>query len=101
MGDAENAAEEELLKSGQTLKSSVIKLGHHGSETSSSKEFLSEVSPKYAVISCGKNNDYGHPHKSTLTILDELKIKYFRTDEDGSIIMLSNGSAIKTITPEK
>ena len=101
MGDAENAVEEELLKSGQTLKSSVIKLGHHGSETSSSKEFLSEVSPKYAVISCGKNNDYGHPHKSTLNILDELKIKYFRTDEDGSIIMLSNGSSIKTITPEK
>ena len=62
----------------------VLKVGHHGSKTSSSKEFISEINPKYSVISVGMNNRYGHPNKE---VIDNLKnSKIFRTDEDGSIM---------------
>jgi competence protein ComEC len=97
-GDAEDVSEKEMLKRNYDLKSDVIKIGHHGGRTSSTKEFLEEVAPAYAVISLGKDNDYGHPHKETLERLSALKIKVFRTDEQGTIVIGSNG---KTLSIDK
>lgn len=73
----------------------MLKIGHHGSSSSTSKEFLNKVNPKMAVISVGKNNDYGHPHKETISSLKNKGIKYFRTDEEGTITLESDG---KTVT---
>lgn len=94
MGDAEKLSEKEILQKGSNVKAQVIKLGHHGSSTSSSKEFLDKVTPKYAIISCGKNNDYGHPHKETVNELKNRNIKYFRTDTEGTIVLYSDGKNI-------
>ena len=94
-GDAETEAEMEAIKSSKNLKSDVLKVGHHGSTTSSTDSFLKEVSPKIAVISSGLDNSYGHPAKETLKKLSFYKTKIFRTDEDGTIILTSNGKSIK------
>lgn len=91
MGDCESEVERHLLKESNLIESNIIKLGHHGSKSSTSIEFLKKVDPDYAIISCGKNNKYGHPHKETIDKLDKLNIKYFRTDLDGSIIIRSDG----------
>lgn len=93
-GDAEIVNEEEMLNNGYNLASNVIKIGHHGSISSSSKNFLKEVNPSIAVISCGKGNDYGHPHKDTLLKLKEQDISIFRTDIDGTTILESDGYKI-------
>ncbi len=93
-GDAEKVSEKEILQKNFDVKADVLKLGHHGSSTSSSKEFLEKVSPKYAIISCGKNNDYGHPHKETLSEMKKRNIKIYRTDLDGNIILISDGKNI-------
>ena len=69
------------------LASTVLKVGHHGSRTSSSLEFVKAISPKYALISDGKNNSYGHPHQETLDTLTQIGAKIFRTDLVGTIIM--------------
>jgi len=91
-GDAPESIEKYLVsKSSGTLHSSVLKLGHHGSRTSSSKIFLSAVDPKYAIISAGKNNKYGHPHKEVTNLLGELKIPAVSTYEQGTIIFKTNG----------
>lgn len=95
-GDAEKLSENEMLENKSiNLKSDVIKIGHHGSSTSSSLKFLNEVNPKYAVISLGKDNDYGHPHKSTILRLKSLNIPVYRTDEVSTIVMESDGNNIK------
>ena len=94
-GDAETEAEMEAVKSNENLKSDVLKVGHHGSTTSSTDSFLKEVSPKIAVISSGLDNSYGHPAKETLKKLSSYKTKIFRTDEDGTIILTSDGKSIK------
>ena len=94
-GDAEVLSENEMLENGLDLKADVIKIGHHGSSTSSSMKFLSAVSPKYAVICLGKDNDYGHPHKSVVDRLKALSITVYRTDEQSTIIMESDGENIK------
>lgn len=93
-GDAENLSEEEILNSGYNITSDVLKLGHHGSKTSTSDRFLNEVNPKVAIISCGKGNDYGHPHKETLKKLKNKNITTYRTDINGTIILESNGTKI-------
>jgi beta-lactamase superfamily II metal-dependent hydrolase len=93
-GDAEEEAEEDILANGIDLDADVLKLGHHGSSTSTSDAFLKAVSPKYAVISVGEGNTYGHPHKETLTKLKEEGILFFRTDEQGTIIATSDGKEI-------
>ncbi|MCY6371948.1 ComEC/Rec2 family competence protein [Clostridium ganghwense] len=93
-GDAETLSEEEILKKGYNIKADVLKLGHHGSNTSTSINFLNEVNPKVAVISCGKGNDYGHPHKETLTKLKDKNVILYRTDLDGTIILESDGNKI-------
>lgn len=97
-GDAEKLSEEEMLKAGYDLKADVLKVGHHGSSSSTSVEFLKAVSPKYAVISYGKNNDYGHPHRETLQKLKEHGIKIYSTAENGHIVMESNGTSLKVTT---
>lgn len=93
-GDAEGLSESEILQGGYDIKADVLKIGHHGSRTSSTDAFLDKVSPKYAVISCEKGNDYGHPHKATMDKLKSRNIKVYRTDECGNIIATSNGNEI-------
>ncbi|EDT71194.1 TPA: MBL fold metallo-hydrolase [Clostridium perfringens] len=94
-GDAEKLAEEEALAKYKTsLDSDVIKFGHHGSSSSSSNAFIEAVSPKYGIISCSKDNKYGHPHRETLDIIKKYNIKTFRTDTDGEIILTSDGKSI-------
>ncbi len=93
-GDAEDTAEKDILKNGLSVKAEVYKAGHHGSKSSSGKKFLVQVSPTYAVISCGEDNSYGHPHAKTLNNLRAMGIKVFRTDEQGAIIAVSDGNNI-------
>jgi len=96
-GDAEKEVEKEVLKLNVDLKSDVLKLGHHGSTSSTSEEFFKAVSPSIGVISVGKDNSYGHPHKETLKLLTDNKIKFFRTDKDGTIVIFSDGTDIAKI----
>ena len=84
MGDASVEVEEDLIKKYNLKNIDVLKVGHHGSKTSSSKSFVDETNPKYSIISVGKNNRYGHPNESVLENLSELKI--YRTDKEGSIM---------------
>lgn len=93
-GDAETLSETEMLNSFDDLTADVLKIGHHGSTTSTSKKFLNAVNPKYAVISVGKDNTYNHPTKTTMNKLEELKIPVYRTDEEGTIECVSNGKDI-------
>lgn len=93
-GDAEEASEKVILDAGYHLDSDVLKCGHHGSSSSTSEAFFRAVLPDYAVISCGKDNKYGHPHRETLALLKEAGIEYFRTDEDGTVLAESDGSSI-------
>lgn len=93
-GDAEREVEQVLLNRGVTLKSTVLKVGHHGSYTSTSYAFLRSVDPEYAVISCGKGNSYGHPHNEVLSRLHDAEIFTFRTDLQGDIVCTSNGSSV-------
>ncbi|MEK7588515.1 MAG: ComEC/Rec2 family competence protein [Patescibacteria group bacterium] len=87
-GDATLKTEKIILNNEKenSLQSDILKVGHHGSRTSSSYEFVKEVKPKYAVISDGVNNSYGHPHPETLRTLNELGVEILRTDELGTII---------------
>ncbi len=77
------------------LKADVLKVGHHGSSSSTTPEYLAEVSPEYAVIMVGKGNDYGHPHKETIELLKDKGIAVYRTDEQGTIVAESDGKSIK------
>ncbi len=87
-GDQENSAEKDLLNTyGPLLNSTILKVGHHGSNGSSSKAFLEAIDADYGVISCGEGNSYGHPHQETLDRLAELGTEVFRTDEDGTIVL--------------
>lgn len=97
-GDAEEFSEKEMLVSGEKLKADVLKVGHHGSSSSTSSAFLKAVAPQYAVIMCGADNDYGHPHRETLAALDNVGVKVYRTDLDGTIIMKSDGHNINIDT---
>lgn len=93
-GDAEKTAEADMCASGLDLKADVLKLSHHGSGTSSSQEFMDQVDPEYGVISCGKNNDYGHPHKETMELLQSRGVKVYRTDLQGTIRAVSDGKKV-------
>ena len=94
VGDAEEKAEEDILAEGVSVKADVLKVGHHGSRTASSEAFLQEVEPTYAVISCGQDNSYGHPHAETLNTLRSMGVKVFRTDEQGTVTATSDGHEI-------
>ena len=80
---------------GRNLKSDVLKTGHHGSRTSTSESFAGLVSPQYTVISAGKNNQYGHPHKEVLDILDKIKSVILKTYENGTVTFSSDGEEIR------
>ncbi|HZW83240.1 MAG TPA: ComEC/Rec2 family competence protein [Candidatus Deferrimicrobium sp.] len=97
-GDAQTESEKQMISSGYMLGADVLKVGHHGSHTSTSAAFLAKVKPTYAVISCGKGNDYGHPHQETLKKLANSGIKLFRTDINGTIIAESDGTSINFST---
>ncbi len=94
-GDAEDVSEEEMLKKGYDLKADVLKVGHHASKSSTTPEFLSAVSPKYAVISVGKGNKYGHPHKKTIKRFKDGNIEIYRTDKDGTVVFNSDGKTVQ------
>ena len=93
-GDAEKEVEKEVLESGANIKANVLKFGHHGSSTSTTKEFFSKVNPSIGIISCGVNNKYGHPHKEILKLIKEKHLTVYRTDKDGNIVLESNGLEI-------
>lgn len=84
-GDAESAAENDILASGADITADVLKAGHHGSSTSTSFEFLNAVSPSYAIISCGEYNDFGHPHEEVMDLLGDANVRSFITHEKGNI----------------
>ena len=90
-GDAEKEEEQSILSQKATLKSDVLKAGHHGSRTSTSPDFLKAVGPKEVFISCGQGNDYGHPHKETMTKLEKAKVHIYRTDRDGTVTLTTSG----------
>lgn len=90
-GDAEKDLEKKIIESGINLDAEVLKLGHHGSDTSTSDKFLDAINPKYAIISCGLDNRYGHPCESTMEKVKKRDIKVYRTDQMGDIVM--------TVTP--
>lgn len=89
-GDATTTVEKDLLKKNINYSATVLNVGHHGSKTSSSEAWLRAVNPKYAVISCGVNNDYGHPHSLITKRLEEFGIEYFETDLLGTIVFESD-----------
>ena len=91
MGDAEIEVEQELIQAGIYLASDVLNTGHHGSDTSSSEEFLKTVKPEYAIISSGQDNSFGHPSPRVLKRLERIGAKILRTDELGTIKMSSDG----------
>lgn len=93
-GDAETQSESEMLRLGSQLKVDVFKVGHHGSKTSSTAAFLKLVGPKYAVISVGKGNSYGHPTGEALDRLGSVGATIYRTDESGTIVCESDGETI-------
>ena len=99
MGDAGVEKEKDIIDKYNLSNIDVLKVGHHGSKTSSGKEFINEINPKYSIISVGKNNRYGHPNKEVLSNLDGSKI--FRTDQDGSIMfrIKNNKLKIETCSP--
>ena len=92
MGDAEKEVETIIEK--KDISADVLKVGHHGSNTSSSKTFLEKVNPSYAIISVGTGNNYGHPSNTTIQNLENQNIQIYRTDENGTIIMTSDGTNI-------
>lgn len=96
-GDIEKLAERDIVESGADLSADVIKIAHHGSRTSSLKIFMQAVNPRFAAISVGAPNDYGHPHKETLELLELLNIKVYRTDRHGNVVMFSDGNNIEIV----
>lgn len=90
-GDAEEISENEILSKGYDVKANVLKVGHHGSSSSTSQRFLNKVNPKYAVISVGQDNKYGHPHDETIAKLNSAGVQVLRTDTDGTIVITSDG----------
>ena len=90
------AAEQAMLSTRQPLRADVLKVGHHGSHTSTTTAFLDSVRPSTAVISCGGGNSFGHPHKETLWKLStpERRISVYRTDRDGTVVISTDGQRV-------
>jgi len=97
-GDATQENEREILRSGENIDVDVLKVGHHGSGTSTTNEFLEKTTPKYAIISVGVGNRYGHPHNITLDKLEQRGIKTYRTDKDGTVVLKCDGNDIEITT---
>ena len=99
-GDAENKEMKSVMKANKNLdlSSDIYLMAHHGSNTSLNKEFLSKINMKIAIISCGKDNSYGHPHEEALEYLNDNNIEYYRTDEVGTITVISDGESYNITT---
>ena len=97
-GDAEGPEEQAILASGADVRSTVLKVGHHGSHSSTSQAFLDAVDPQIGVISAGKDNRYGHPHKEVLDRLGQAGVQVYRTDRSGTITITTDGSTIDVTT---
>ena len=97
-GDAETKVESDIIESGEALGAEILKVGHHGSDTSSSNEFLDAVSPLYALISTKVGNKYEHPIKTTMQKLEERKIEVYRTDENGTVVATITANDVKFST---
>ena len=95
MGDAEDVSEVEILESGEDLKANVLKVGHHGSISSTTHEFLKAVSPQHAIISSGADNKYGHPNQTVLDRLAKVGVNTYRTDQLGTIVATTDGVSVK------
>ena len=95
-GDAEVSNENEIINSFDLEDIDFLKIGHHGSKSSTTVDFLNAITPDVAVISCGYKNQYGHPHKSTLDNLSDNNIATYRTDLSGDIVLYSDGDIIYT-----
>lgn len=93
-GDAEGDAQADIINSGFDIQADVLKVGHHGGKAAMNSTWIEAVMPDYGVISCGRNNDYGHPHEETLNLLAEKDVQLFRTDVQGHIVATSNGTDI-------
>ncbi|HEY8464175.1 MAG TPA: ComEC/Rec2 family competence protein [Bacillota bacterium] len=102
-GDAEAVSEDEMLQKGYDLKAKLLKVGHHGSSTSTTEKFLAAVAPQYAVISVGKANRFKHPSRKVLYRLKKYQVKVYRTDREGTIVVSSDGKNLtfKTIKVPK
>lgn len=98
MGDAEQQSEQDILERGYDLECDVLKVGHHGSYTATSNDFLQASNPTYAVISCGADNSYGHPHAEVLAKLEDEDVQIYRTDTMGSITAVSDGKQVHLST---
>ncbi len=96
MGDASMTTEKEILKQYTLHDVDILKVGHHGSKTSLSIEFIDNINPDYSVISVGKNNKYGHPNKEVLENIKDSKV--YRTDKDGSILFKIKNNKLKIDT---
>ena len=92
--DAEETSEQDMISTGMNLDCDVLSVGHHGSASSTTWDFLEATSPSYAVISCGINNQYNHPSADTMGRLSDMGIPVFRTDKQGTIIAVSDGTNI-------
>lgn len=98
-GDMEQEAIDDILKQwGGSIGCEVLKVAHHGSRTGTTDDLLKAVRPEIAVIPCGKDNPYGHPHKETLDLLQKYNVQTYRTDQDGDIAVITDGNAIQTYT---
>ena len=95
--DVEREAEEAILDTDVDLKSTVLKVGHHGSSDSTTYPFLREIMPQYAVISVGRDNSYGHPHDNLLSRLRDADVEVYRTDTAGTIICSSDGESVSFV----
>ena len=93
-GDAGSTPEKKMIEMGENLEANLLQAGHHGSSTSNSYYFLRESNPEYVVISCGKDNMYGHPHEEALSRFRDLGAEVFRTDEQGTVIAVDDGTSI-------
>lgn len=97
-GDAERQSEQDMLAAGLDLSATFLKVGHHGSDSSTTYPFLREVMPKYAVISVGKDNTYGHPQDAVLSRLRDAGVTVYRTDYQGHIVATSDGKTLRFTT---
>ncbi len=96
-GDAERTEELSILDAGYDVSADVLKVGHHGSSSSTSYPFLREADPEYAVISCEKNNEYGHPHKEVISRLEDAGVSIYRIDLMGDVIFVSDGYTVSPL----
>lgn len=94
-GDAETEAERAMLLSGEDVRADVLKCGHHGASNATTDAWLARVRPRYAAISCGRRNAFGHPNPATLARLGRHQVEVFRTDQDGAIVFVSDGKTVE------